>query len=158
MCTPPGSTGGPDTLVTTRHTTATSVYQATAPILEAHEINTLIILSQILTQLAQDRSASNPSQPALPPSLWIAIWTTCPHVPQGRTLDLIIALTAGPVGPRPLFIASPHTSPTLTPNFLRPRIDRLVSELLNEVPVDRVFSMFGMSCSSDVFQISQRLT
>ncbi|KAG8881143.1 hypothetical protein FRB97_009839 [Tulasnella sp. 331] len=146
MCTPPGSNAGPDTLVTTRYTTATSAYQATASILQAHEINTHIILSYILAQLTREQAASTSQQPVPLPSLWIAVWTTCSHMPQNRTLDLIIALTAGPVGPRPLFIASPHTSSTLTSIFLRPRIDRLITELLDgapEVPVDRIFSVFG---------------
>ncbi|KAG9010309.1 hypothetical protein FRB94_010659 [Tulasnella sp. JGI-2019a] len=143
MCTPPPANGGTDTLIITHHPTATSAHQSTASILQAHEINTHIILSHVLSQRSQELAASTSQpQPALPPSLWLAVWTTRS---QHRTLDIIVALTTGPLGPRPLFIASPHISATLTWAFLRPRIDLLVSEILglDNVPMERIFSVFG---------------
>lgn len=143
-----------DTLVITAYTTAASALQALSPFFHSQEINSHIIYSFIHTQLARDQQLSstasasasshgpNPQQPGAAPSLWVAVWTM-DSKSHARFLDLVVALPTSPLGPNPLFIVSPHPSAMLSPNFLRPRLSLLVSELLGRGPVERVFSVFG---------------
>ena len=84
---------------------------------------------------------------------WLSCWTTRVSVDgsRTRTLDVVLAVTQHHLGTYPVFLYSNHPSSDLTPNFIAPRVERLVNTLARITPRERVFSVFG-KFSSDLME------
>lgn len=142
-----------NSLSAVHHTTAASIHHAAQSFFQSQEVNTHFLYSDIITRLAQVQSHSTRNPPSVsglpfpqpaPQSSWITIWTEATSA-SNQTLDLVVGITSSNLGPRPLFIASPHPSAMLEASFLRPRLSLLTFELLGCIPVERVFSVLGAS-------------
>ena len=85
---------------------------------------------------------------AVPSQFWLSLWTN-----RGRqsTLDLVLSCTKGPIGDYPIFLYSNVSDEVLTFDWIKPRIDFLISRLRSCVSSRRVFSVFGTSRSVEVF-------
>ncbi|TFY81996.1 hypothetical protein EWM64_g2024 [Hericium alpestre] len=76
----------------------------------------------------------------------VHLWMTCSTFDSVRpepTLDFVLSCTQGAFGSYPLFIVPIAPFEDLTADYLRPRLEQLVSAVLREVPVERVFSVFA---------------
>jgi hypothetical protein len=102
-----------------------------------------IMYPHALKRLIAERNG----QPALDDELWIAYWSNQPT----PTIDFVLSCTNGPLGTYPVFLFTPHAFTSLTEEFLLPRLAPLVDKLRQEVPTQRVFSVFAPEPVSNVF-------
>ncbi|KAF9515996.1 hypothetical protein BS47DRAFT_710689 [Hydnum rufescens UP504] len=104
------------------------------------------ILPYALKRKAQEESglasSAYSSFPDGVPPLWVVLWTER-HGTQRPMLDLVVAITNSNISTLPLFIFTPHQAALTTPDFLFPRIARLVDVLKTVIDASRVFAVFA---------------
>lgn len=144
------------------HPTATDFLDATEHILEKHDLTSNILLPFAIKArkaealpLARARGPAYWSAPRTAPTeaprqFWITQWTSrsAASVPS---LDFVVAVTEGLINSYPVFFWSPHPSDEMSPYFLAPRVQTIVSHLLWAVPPERVFSVFGQDPVIEAF-------
>ncbi|KAG8744638.1 hypothetical protein FRC10_009671 [Ceratobasidium sp. 414] len=144
------------------HHTATDFLDATEHILEKHELTSNIIYPCAIKARTYERlpvsaargaaywSAPRPATAKPSRQFWITQWTVR-SAATAPTLDFVVAVTNGQFGGYPVFIWSPHSSGDMTPYFLSPRIQTIVSHLQWAGPAERVFSVFGQDPVVEAF-------
>ena len=73
---------------------------------------------------------------------WIAVWSQHPSSSQ-PILELVLSCTASHLADLPIFLYSTYETSTLTQQFLIPRMQLIVSRLIELVPRERIFSVFA---------------
>ncbi|KAF9512510.1 hypothetical protein BS47DRAFT_1051877 [Hydnum rufescens UP504] len=116
------------------------------PELVHNPIQANTILPYALKRKAQEESnlasSAYSSFPRGVPPLWVALWTER-HGTQRPMLDFVVAITNSNISTLPLFIFTPHQAALTTPDFLFPRIVRLIDVLTTVIHVSRVFAVFA---------------
>ncbi|KAI9448849.1 hypothetical protein F5148DRAFT_1153315 [Russula earlei] len=75
---------------------------------------------------------------------WLTVWSSpSPFVPP--TLDVVLSCVSWTLGDYPIFLWTPKSPTSLSPSWLAPRVEVLAERLLDIVPPQRVFSIFGMT-------------
>lgn len=77
-------------------------------------------------------------------SFWLTLWSISPST-STPTLDLVLSCVNWTLGNYPIFLWTPKRQSTLSTQTLMPRIRQLAEHLQRCVPVERVFSVFGMT-------------
>ncbi|KAG8902184.1 hypothetical protein FRB99_004790 [Tulasnella sp. 403] len=163
----PAHQGAPPHIAINRYVSAREVYRAIGPQqFEASEVDMHIVYSHIvqlsaveetanpqlqqngLTQqqvlLLQTNQVQQEQHPGLPPlpvegNTWIVVWSGNPQ--HQRTLEMMVAVTQGRLGPHPIFVVAPAWSTLLAHEGI---LSQVAHELLQVVQEpDRVISIFG---------------
>ncbi|KAF9654186.1 hypothetical protein BDM02DRAFT_57227 [Thelephora ganbajun] len=74
------------------------------------------------------------------------LWLTCStshNSATDPTLDFVLSVTPGPQGSYPVFICTPLPVDQLGPDYILPRMQRVVEALCASVPLERVYSVFA---------------
>ncbi|KAI0332017.1 hypothetical protein GY45DRAFT_542798 [Cubamyces sp. BRFM 1775] len=104
--------------------------------------------SNILYAHAAKLAAVAPNTPPSHPSdLWIVSWVPQPE----STVAFVVACTAGPIAPYPVFVFTPLPLSSLKSSFVQPHINSIVHTLRLHTRPERVFSVFGSDCVVDIF-------
>jgi len=75
---------------------------------------------------------------------WLTVWSSpSPFIPP--TLDVVLSCLSWKLGDYPIFLWTPKNPTSVSPSWLTPRIEVLAERLLEMVPPQRVFSIFGMT-------------
>jgi len=75
---------------------------------------------------------------------WLTVWSSpSPFIPP--TLDVVLSCLNWTLGDYPIFLWTPKSPTSVSPSWLTPRIEVLAERLLEMVPPQRVFSIFGMT-------------
>lgn len=75
---------------------------------------------------------------------WLTVWSSpSPFAPP--TLDIVLSCVSWTLGDYPIFLWTPKNLSSVTPAWLNPRLELLAEHLLDIVPPQRVFSIFGMT-------------
>ena len=124
---------------------ATSLLDA-VPELFHNPIQANIILPYALKRKAWEESgftsfASSDLDRNMPP-IWVALWSGRSGT-QPSVLDFVVSITNSNISTLPLFIFTPHSAEVTTPEFLFPRLERLVGALTEVIPITRVFAVFA---------------
>ncbi|TFY82137.1 hypothetical protein EWM64_g1867 [Hericium alpestre] len=146
------------------HDTAADFLSATFPTLRKHEESANIVLAHALklvgteaaltgvhftneadaySSLSQSRSSSpSPSDHTGP--FWLTVWSA-PSPFITPTLDLVLSCVNWTLGDYPIFLWTPRHPSQVSPSWLMPRLTLVAEHLLDYVPPERVFSVFGMT-------------
>jgi hypothetical protein len=76
----------------------------------------------------------------------VQLWITCSTFTSASReplLDLVLSCTEGPLGSYPIFLFATAPFDELDAEFLRPRLDAIIQELLEHIHPSRVFSVFA---------------
>lgn len=146
----------PSSLTTVvQHRTAADFLSATHSHLQDKERSSNIVFAHALKRLRKEAESPLttprdvedwlrfPSHhvPEDPNAFWLTVWTVDP-TNNTATLDLILSCIDWTLGNYPIFLWSPQPEDKA---WLVPRITKLTNHLLECVPPERVFSVFGMS-------------
>lgn len=83
--------------------------------------------------------------------LWIVLWATDTSQTYPRpSVAAVLSCTNGPLGAYPIFIFTPFST-ELSVNDLHQRALVIAQELLNNIPPDRVFSVFSTDAMANAF-------
>lgn len=131
-----------------------------APELADHPIPVNVILPLLHKQAG--RPMANPDKPQVPSpppgnkNRWYLLFTEGSTPAGHRRLDLLVAVTSNTVGAYPLFIFCPHDRPTVTEQFLVPRMRYLVEAMHSDPMLSRrrVFAVFARADLAGVFTTS----
>ena len=147
------------------HDTAYDFLSATLPTLRRHEKSANIVLAHALklvgTEAALtgcnfinesdvsswwDQSSHSPSHMRFDETqpFWLTVWSS-PSPFSQPTLDLVLSCVNWTLGDYPIFLWTPKNPSHITSQWLTPRIDLVAENLLDLVPPERVFSIFGMT-------------
>ncbi|KAI0003751.1 hypothetical protein BJV74DRAFT_811524 [Russula compacta] len=75
---------------------------------------------------------------------WLTVWSSpSPFTPP--TLDIVLSCVSWTLGDYPIFLWTPKNPSSVTPAWLNPRLELLAEHLLDIIPPQRVFSIFGMT-------------
>ncbi|KAH9964259.1 hypothetical protein BC827DRAFT_63174 [Russula dissimulans] len=75
---------------------------------------------------------------------WLTVWSSpSPFIPP--TLDVVLSCLSWKLGDYPIFLWTPKNPTSISQSWLAPRIELLAERLLEMVPPQRVFSIFGMT-------------
>jgi hypothetical protein len=75
---------------------------------------------------------------------WLTVWSSpSPFIPP--TLDIVLSCLSWTLGDYPIFLWTPKNPTSLSSSWLTPRLELLAERLLDMVPPQRVFSIFGMT-------------
>jgi hypothetical protein len=75
---------------------------------------------------------------------WLTVWSSpSPFIPP--TLDIVLSCLSWTLGDYPIFLWTPKNPNSLSSSWLSPRVELLAERLLDMVPPQRVFSIFGMT-------------
>jgi hypothetical protein len=75
---------------------------------------------------------------------WLTVWSSpSPFVPP--TLDIVLSCLSWTLGDYPIFLWTPKHPTSISSSWLTPRVELLAEHLLDMVPPQRVFSIFGMT-------------
>ncbi|KAI0275139.1 hypothetical protein BC834DRAFT_1037703 [Gloeopeniophorella convolvens] len=81
---------------------------------------------------------------------WLTVWSSpSPFIPP--TLDLVLSCVSWTLGDYPIFLWTPKSPASISSSWLLPRIELLAEHLLDLVPPQRVFSVFGMTVLAKSF-------
>jgi ribosomal protein S18 acetylase RimI-like enzyme len=136
----------------TVHDTASAFLANAGPSLRQHEGYTNIVLAHAEEAAKQQTIDQSPyysgSTSAARPSLWLCSWTKIDTSSTNCTktlkrLDTVLACTSSHMGPLPLFIIFLGDSQDLVPEFIRPRIIDMTTQLAEKMDPSLVFSIFG---------------
>ena len=109
-----------------------------------HERNANIMYPHAIADLTAPNDASRPQ-----------LWLTCSSYHSSTspfTLDFVLSCTEGPLGSYPIFIFTTAPFDTLLDTmYVYPRIKALVDALLQNIPSERVFSVFAQEPVTRVF-------
>lgn len=94
----------------------------------------------LFATMVRDRFTPRPSSDAF----WLTLWTVSPQSAL-PTLDLIVSCVNWSLGDYPIFLWTPHRASAASPGWLKPRIHEITKHLLDCVPPERVFSVFGLT-------------
>ncbi|PIL31464.1 hypothetical protein GSI_06166 [Ganoderma sinense ZZ0214-1] len=147
-----------------QHLTADDFLTFTYPTLRRHEASSNIVLAHALKRvgaeaapnryestsedhvaalfatMARDRYTHRPSNDAF----WLTLWSVSPQ--SGLpTLDLVLSCVNWSLGDYPIFLWTPHRASAASSTWLVPRIQQITKHLLDCVPPERVFSVFGLT-------------
>lgn len=144
------------TLITVQqHRTATDFLSATHSHLQDKERSSNIIFAHALKRLRKEVGSALTSPrdvenwlnspahnvPEDPNAFWLTVWTVDP-AQDTATLDIILSCVDWTLGNYPIFLWSPQPGDKA---WGTPRIAELTNSLLECVPPERVFSVFGMT-------------
>jgi len=75
---------------------------------------------------------------------WLTVWSSpSPFIPP--TLDIVLSCVSWTLGDYPIFLWTPKNPTSVSSSWLSPRVELLAEHLLDIVPPQRVFSIFGMT-------------
>ena len=75
---------------------------------------------------------------------WLTVWSSpSPFVPP--TLDIVLSCLSSTLGDYPIFLWTPKSPTSMSSAWLTSRVELLAEHLLDMVPPQRVFSIFGMT-------------
>ncbi|KAF9650542.1 hypothetical protein BDM02DRAFT_3092896 [Thelephora ganbajun] len=151
----PGKLTSSSLITVARHTTATDFLSATHSHLQDKEQSSNIVFAHALKRLRKEAGSSLETPrdveewlrfprnrvPDDPNAFWLTVWTVDP-TNNTATLDLILSCVDWTLGNYPIFLWSPQPEDK---TWLIPRITKLTNHLLECVPSERVFSVFGMT-------------
>ena len=151
----PGKLTPSSLIIATQHRTATDFLSVTHSHLQNKERSSNIIFAHALKRLRKEaRSAlATPRDvedwlffprhrvPDDPNAFWLTVWSVDP-TDDTPTLDLVLSCVDWTLGNYPIFLWSPQSEDK---TWLVPRITKLTNYLLECVPSERVFSVFGMT-------------
>ncbi|KAF9516032.1 hypothetical protein BS47DRAFT_713309 [Hydnum rufescens UP504] len=86
--------------------------------------------------------------------LWLTVWSqssSYPLSPSTPTLDLVLSCTKSEIDNLPIFLWSRRDPPSLTRDYLVPRLTVLIRHLRSVVPTTRVFSAFSPTIITKTF-------
>lgn len=147
------------------HDTAYDFLSATLPTLRRHEKSANIVLAHALKLVGTEaaltgcnfinesdvsswwnQSSHSPSQMRFDETqpFWLTVWSS-PSPFSQPTLDLVLSCVNWTLGDYPIFLWTPKNPSQITSQWLTPRIDLVAENLLDLVPPERVFSIFGMT-------------
>ncbi|KAH9898142.1 hypothetical protein C8Q73DRAFT_641505 [Cubamyces lactineus] len=79
--------------------------------------------------------------------LWIVGWVSEP----GSTVAFVVACTAGPIAPYPVFIFTPLPFSTLKSGLVQQHMKSIIHTLRLHIRPERLFSVFSTDCVADAF-------
>ena len=138
-----------------QHRTATDFLSATHSHLQDDERSSNIVFAHALKRLRKEAGSALTTPrdvedwlrfprhrvPDDPNAFWLTVWSV-DLTNNTATLDLVLSCVDWTLGNYPIFLWSPQ--PEDKP-WLIPRITKLTNQLLDCVPPERVFSVFGMT-------------
>jgi hypothetical protein len=75
---------------------------------------------------------------------WLTVWSSpSPFIPP--TLDIVLSCLSWTLGDYPIFLWTPKNPTSISSSWLTPRVELLAEHLLDMVPPQRIFSIFGMT-------------
>jgi len=75
---------------------------------------------------------------------WLTVWSSpSPFIPP--TLDIVLSCLSWTLGDYPIFLWTPKNPTSISSSWLTPRVELLAEHLLEMVPPQRIFSIFGMT-------------
>jgi hypothetical protein len=83
-----------------------------------------------------------------------SLWITCStnhNSATDPTLDFVLSVTPGPQGAYPVFICTPTPVDQLKPDYILPRMQRVVEVLSTSIPTERVYSVFAPAPVAQAF-------
>ncbi|KAI0066494.1 hypothetical protein BV25DRAFT_1390316 [Artomyces pyxidatus] len=158
------------------HDSAADFLTATFPTLRRHEAASNIVLAHALKLLGSEAALTGchfinesdvqkwwktprPSSPTPTYSgqrptktepFWLTVWSS-PSPFIAPTLDLVLACVSWTLGDYPVFLWTPKHPSLISSSWLVPRMELLADHLLDYVPPERVFSVFGLSSLAKTF-------
>ena len=151
----PGTVTSPPSIIVDQHRTATDFLSATHSHLRDNERSSNIVFAHALKRLQKEAGSAltsprdvedwlrfpNHRVPDDPCAFWLSVWTLDP-TGDTATLDLVLSCVDWTLGNYPIFIWSPRPEDK---TWSVPRITQLTNRLIECVPPERVFSVFGMT-------------
>jgi len=151
----PGKLTPSSLIIVTQHRTATDFLSVTHSHLQNKERSSNIIFAHALKRLRKEaRSALTTPRdvedwlylprhrvPDDPNAFWLTVWSV-DLTDKTPNLDLVLSCVDWTLGNYPIFLWSPQPEDK---TWLVPRITKLTNYLLECVPSERVFSVFGMT-------------
>lgn len=151
----PGKLTSATLIAVQQHRTATDFLSATHSHLQDKERSSNIVFAHALKRLRKEAGSPLTSSrdvedwlhspthsvPEDPHALWLTVWTVDPtkDIP---TLDIVLSCVDWALGNYPIFLWLPQPEDKA---WVAPRIVKLTNSLLECVPPERVFSVFGMT-------------
>ncbi|KAI0294932.1 hypothetical protein BC826DRAFT_1091494 [Russula brevipes] len=140
------------------HDSAAHFLSATFPTFRRHEESANIVFAHALKLLGSEAALTgchftNESDVSSCGTLaangndepfWLTVWSSpSPFTPP--TLDIVLSCVSWTLGDYPIFLWTPKNATSISASWLAPRIELLAEHLLDIVPPQRVFSIFGMT-------------
>jgi len=139
---PIATTGQSSSLFIETFTCASAITDIVWEALKAKPRDSNTILPHALKSLAEEKSGELPTSNER--------WIVCSSY-NSHTVDLVLSCTEGPMGSYPIFIFSTRPFADLTEEYLLPRLDALVRAVYEEVPIERVYSVFAPDPITQLF-------
>ena len=151
----PGKLTSSPLITVAQHRTASDFLSATHSYLQGNERSSGIVFAHALKRLRKETGSAlaNPRDvedhlrfprhriPDDPNALWLTVWSV-DLLTNTATLDLVLSCIDWTLGDYPIFLWSPQPEDK---TWLIPRVTKLTNHLLECVPSERVFSVFGTS-------------